>query len=228
MKTMAMLFISAAVLAVAGAGALAASRYQRALADAQAQAATGRYVEAAASLDAAERALGYGRRLPGIGPRAARTIEARRAALRYWQGQYEAILPAPAEPVAAIGENDHELQLIVANAAFRAGQRRASDRESLVQALDEAASGFLTVLKNDPLSEDAAFNYEYVSRLRDDVARGRRPPNPPSEQSDFGESGAPSSATGQQQFKIYVPLQGDEKNPEGGDAGKASARERKG
>jgi hypothetical protein len=228
MKRVAVLFVSAAGLAVLGVGALAASRYERALADAQAQAATGRYEEAAVRLDAAERALGYGRWLPHIGARAARTIEARRAALRYWQGQYEAILPAPAEPVAAVDEHHPELQLIVANAAFRAGQRRASDRESLVQALDEAASGFLTVLKNDPRSEDAAFNYEYVSRLRDDVARGRRPPNPQAEQNDFGESGAPARATGQQPFKIYVPLQGDEKNPEGGDAGKASARERKG
>ena len=38
----------------------------------------------------------------------------------------------------------------------------------------------------------------------------------------------PSEATSSNGFKIYIPLQGEEKNPEGGEAGKSGAKDRKG
>ena len=50
----------------------------------------------------------------------------------------------------------------------------------------------------------------------------------PEQGMDLGESGAPSEATTTKGFQIYVPLQGEEKAPEGGDAGKASEKARKG
>jgi hypothetical protein len=156
-------------------------------------------------------------------------VRARKAALQYWQRQYDALVPKQPEPVSAVDETNVELQLVVANAAFRVGPSRAKDRDALVQALDEAASGYLTVLKNNTWHEDAAYNYEYVIRLRNDVAKGRRPPaEPKDDQGDFGESGAPSDATNSSGFKIYIPLEGEEKNPEGGEAGKAGAKDRKG
>ena len=60
---------------------------------------------------------------------------------------------------------------------------------------------------------------------------GRRlgaPPKDQSEQSDNGESGAPSPATSSKGFQIYIPLEQGEKNPSGGEAGKAAPKERKG
>ena len=230
MKGIAGFLAGAVVLALIGSGALAAARYDRHMANAQQQAATGQYAEASASLDEAEGYLGYARWLPGLGDDAAREVSARRGALQYWQRQYDDLVPAQAEPVAAVDEANVDLQLVVANAAFRANPARAKDRESLVQALDEAASGYLTVLKNDRWNEDAAYNYEYVIRLRDEVAKGRRqpPPEPEEEDGDFGESGAPAETTDSEEFKIYIPLQGDERNPDGGEAGKSSPRDRKG
>ena len=44
-----------------------------------------------------------------------------------------------------------------------------------MQALEEAAAGYLTVLKNNTWHADAAYNYEYLVRLRDEVAKGKQP-----------------------------------------------------
>ena len=106
----------------------------------------------------------------------------------------------------------------------------AIGREVGPQALEEAAAGYLTVLKNNTWHPDAAFNYEYIIRLRDQAAKGSQPPPPQKneEESDNGESGAPTPATSQEGFQIYIPLEQGEKNPTGGEAGKSSAKERKG
>jgi hypothetical protein len=236
MKSITGLLAGAFVLALAGMLALTASRADGHMADAQELMATLRFDEAAERLDAAERSLRYARWLPWIGSEAVREVAAKEAALQYWQGQYDALLPE-GDPVAAVDENNVPLQFVVANAVFRDKLVKAStakpttpavDRGALVQALDEAASGYLTVLKGEPFHEDAAFNYEFTVRLRDQVAKGQRPPSQQAENADLGESGAPSPATSSEGFEIYVPLEGDEKTPAGGDAGKVTPRERKG
>jgi len=50
----------------------------------------------------------------------------------------------------------------------------------------------------------------------------------PAQGDDLGESGAPSPATTLKGFEIYIPLEGNERTPEGGEAGKAEAKQRKG
>ncbi len=173
---------------------------------------------------------GYAQWVPRVGGDAVREVRARQAALQYWQGDFQKVLPAQAEPVAAVDESNVELQLVVANAAFRTGSRTASpSAAAALQALNEIANGYLTVLKNNTWHEEAAYNYEYVIRLRDEVAKGRRPPvEQPQQGMDLGESGAPTEATSTKGFQIYVPLEGDEKSPAGGDAGKATEKDRKG
>jgi hypothetical protein len=229
MKSVSAYLIAALVFAALGAVALTASRLERSLADAQEQASTQQYALAQESLSAAEQRLRYAQWLPRIGDQTVREVRARQAALQYWQGDYAKVLPAQAEPVAAVDESNVELQLVVANAAYRAGLKGLTDRTAAVQALNEAANGYLTVLKNNTWHEEAAYNYEYVIRLRDEIQKGRKPPaEQPQQGMDLGESGAPSDATSTKGFQIYVPLQGDEKSPEGGDAGKASEKVRKG
>jgi hypothetical protein len=221
--------VAAVAFAIVGAGLLIASRVDQHLADAQEQMATLQYDRATESLDAAAASLTYGRWLPSVGDRTLREIEARRAALQYWQGRYDSVLPAQAEPVAAVDEANVELQLVVANAAFRVGLSGAKERAATVQALNDAANGYLTVLKNDTWHEDAAHNYEFVVRLRDEVQKGRRPASAQQQQGqELGESGAPAPATSMKGFEIYIPREGDEKSPEGGDAGKATPTQRKG
>ena len=230
MKTITAFLAGAVVVALAGAACLGVARMQRHLADAQEQIATLQYPAALRSLEAAEGYLEYGRWLPFIGEESLREVRARRAAVQYWQGQYEAVLPAQAEPVAAVDESNVELQLVVANAAFRNGLANAKERTALVQALSEAANGYATVLKNDVWHEDAAHNYEYTVRLRDLIAKGPSRVSVPQPQpgADLGEGGAPSPATSTQGFEIYIPLEGNERTPATGEAGKASPNQRKG
>src|SRR4029453_7818693 len=206
------------------------ARLETNMADAQQRVSTLQYAEAKASLSEASQYAEHARWVPWLGRDERKEIRARDAAVQYWERKYDAIVPAQAEPVAAVGDDNVELQLVVANGAFRLGQMQSKDKTSTMKALEEAAAGYLTVLKNNTWHPDAAFNYEYIVRLRDQAAKGSQPPPPQKneEESDNGESGAPTPATSQEGFQIYIPLEQGEKNPTGGEAGKASAKERKG
>ena len=227
MKSITGLIVLALVMAVAGLVALGASRVQQHLADAQQQASTLQFDAAEESLAAADRYLAYGTWIPSIGAETAREVAARRAAIQYWRGDYEGLLPA-GDPVASVDETNTPLQLVVANAVFRNSLSQAKARADMIQALEEAAAGYQTVLRGDTFHGDAAFNYEYAIRLRDMLARGQRPPEPKPEPADLGQSGAPAPETKSEGFEIYIPLESQEKAPTGGDAGKASANDRKG
>ncbi len=229
MKSVSAYLIAAVIFAAAGMVGLTASRLERTLADAQEQAATQQYRLAQESLGTADGYLRYARWLPRIGDETVREVRARQAALQYSQGDFAKVLPAQAEPVAAVDESNVELQLVVANAAYRTGLKGVTERAAALQALNEIANGYLTVLKNNTWHEEAAYNYEWVIRLRDEVAKGRRPPAEQLGQDmELGSRGAPADATTTKGFQIYIPLQGDEKSPEGGDAAKAAEKVRKG
>jgi len=222
--------IVAGVLALFGFAFLGVARLEGHMADAGQRLSTLQYDAAQESLTGAEQDANRSRFVPFLGTDARQEIRARQAAVQYWQRQYDVVLPAGAEPVAAVDEENVELQLVVANSEFRVKQTEFKDKTSTVKALEEAAAGYLTVLKNNTWHPDAAYNYEYIIRLRDQAAKGSQPPPPQKneEESDNGESGAPTPATSQEGFQIYIPLEQGEKNPTGGEAGKASAKERKG
>jgi len=222
--------IVAVVLALFGFAFLGVARLEGHMADAGQRLSTLQYESAQESLAGAGQYADHSRFVPFLGTDARQEIRAREAAVQYWQRKYDVVLPAGAEPVAAVDEENVELQLVVANSEFRVKQTEFKDKTSTVKALEEAAAGYLTVLKNNTWHPDAAYNYEYIIRLRDQAAKGSQPPPPQKneEESDNGESGAPTPATSQEGFQIYIPLEQGEKNPTGGEAGKASAKERKG
>ena len=239
--------LGAAGLALLGGVCLAVGTLEREMAHAQQRFATLHYEEPTATFDTAERYFEYGSRLPWIGNAPLNEVRARRAALRYWQRQYGTIVPRQAEPVSAIAPENIELQLVVANAVYRTGQSLATDRTTMLAGLDAGILAYLTVLKNATRQEDAAFNYEYVVRLRDDIDKGRRKPGPSAAEANgpLGRAGAPPIKTSNaNEFKVYIPLESEErtksdeekKKSEGqrksddnkGDAGKAAPRGRKG
>jgi hypothetical protein len=99
-----------------------------------------------------------------------------------------------------------------------------------VQALDEAIAGYLTVLKNEDWDERAAYNYEYLVRIRDELVKGRRktmPPAPESQDASLGTAGAPGKTADMKKFEVYIPLEGEERN-QAAEAGKATPNKRKG
>lgn len=228
MRRIAGYLIAAAVLAVAAAIAFGVGAFERRMADAEERLLTQRYDEAAAALTEAEDMAGYARWLPGAGARAARDLELYRASLQYYARRYQAVLPRDADPVGAVEPENVALRLVVANSAYRDGQGRAEGTAATLQMLDESIANYLAVLGGDTWDEHAAYNYEYLLRVRDELARGRRKalPPPPEEDASLGAVGAPAE-TSTKGFEIYIPLEGEERN-EAAEAGKAAPKGRKG
>ncbi|HZI80414.1 MAG TPA: hypothetical protein VFD69_12925 [Vicinamibacterales bacterium] len=220
--------VAAAVLAVVGVVSLRIATVERLVADAQQDLATLNYERAEQSLAEAEESIGVARWVPGFGSSVMDEVRARRGALQYWQRKYDTLLPEGEDPVTAIEEGSLDLKLVVANAVYRQNQGRYKDREVTKQALEESAAAYFAVLKNSAWREDAAYNYEYLIRLRDEQAKGKQPPQGgDASKGEMGQGGQPSEATSQKGFQIYIPLESQEK-PLGGDAGKAPGKDRKG
>ena len=228
MKAISGYLLGAIVLALVGGVCLAAGMLDRDMARAQQNLAALKYEGSQATFDTAERYFEYGSRLPWIGNGPLNDVRARKAALHYWQQQYGAIVPQQADPLADVPLDNLELQLVVANAVYRTGQAQAKDRQTTAQALDAGIAAYLTVLKNAARQEDAAYNYEYLVRLRDDIAKGRRKAPPPLDLSGpNGRPGNPPVKT-KDDFKIYIPLGPDDLDTTGAAAGKAAPIKRKG
>ena len=69
------------------------------------------------------------------------------------------------------GKADADILLAAANAAFREAQRDPSAGTAAVQRLDGVLQAYASALKAAPSNSDAAYNYEFVARVRDQVAR---------------------------------------------------------
>jgi hypothetical protein len=160
------------------------------------------------------------------------------ATTAYWLGRYDAVIPDSGDE-----ETDAELLLMAANAAFRSTERNPGTGPAAVQRLDGVLNTYASALKaasGAAASKAAAYNYEYVARLRDQVARSqgkaiKRPPAPaaapagdlPAGSTIHGHPGAPPPDAKMEDLEILAPMEyGDrEAQPEATPGGK---RERKG
>jgi hypothetical protein len=230
MKSVTGCVLGAGVMALIGAVCLAAGTLERRIAHAQEQVAAGHYDEALSAFDQAEPYLEYASRVPWIGNGPVNGIRARRAAVQYWRRQYSALAPEQTNPVIAVPADNIDLQLVVADAVYRAGQARANDRQSALQTVDAGIEAYLTVLKNVPRRhERAAYNFEYLVRLRHDIenSRGKLDVSRVEAKGPFGRAGTTPDATSTGEFKILVPLESPERD-KNGEAGKAAPLKRKG
>ena len=216
----------ALVLMLLGGVCLGVSVLEGQLADAQQGVATLRYVGVEATLANVERYFEYGSHLPWIGNGPLNGVRARRAELHYWQSQYGSIVPQQADPFGVIAADNLALQLVVASAVYRMGRAEATDQDTTLQAVETGIDAYLTVLGNATRHETAAYNYEYLVRLRDDI-EGRRVAPDLSEdgaEGPFGVEGSSPDEDGTGGFKIRVPLDPDDM----GNPGEGVLIERKG
>jgi hypothetical protein len=192
------------------------------------------YGRAEQTLSQIERYVELASRAPGISRAPLNDIRARKAALQYWRRDYGGLVPAVADPVASLPPDNVGLQFVVANAVYRAGQERARDPRASLQAIDAGLIAYLGVLKNSERHEKAAFNYEYLVRLRNAIGGGGRRPSGggagSEESSPHGQAGKPPKDSDMSKFKIHVPLESQEldQQKEGEKAGKTATRARKG
>lgn len=215
MRTLTGQLILAVVLLLAGAGLWAAGRVDLDVARAASDLAAFQY-DQAATLDGGQVAGRLLRQVPGVDAAAVRAQTIGDTA-RYWQGTLPAGSPATAT-------------LFTANAAYRAAMRDGGPWPTVVARLDEVVKQYAAIVRERPDDEDAAFNYEFVVRLRAALAAAKRDVPPDLLESDVtlhGLAGAPPKGTANSTFKLIVPMQPDERR-EAEQAGRNAPQKRKG
>ena len=164
-------------------------------------------------------------------------VNQQRAISQYWQSDYPG-LEFQRDASGAIPEQDAELLLLSANASYRATKVIPGD-PGVDRQLQSVESSYAEVLKRDPANVEAAYNYEFVARVRGMLAstRSAKPGvkgqnsaekvHMTSGRTVDGDPGAPPQGTDMTQFKVLVPKQGDERKDDP-EAGKGAKRVRKG
>ncbi len=166
------------------------------------------------------------------------------ATVAYWLGDYANVAPRQGPGQAAGSDEagaDPRVLLTMANAAFRQSQRDPGAGPAAVQRLDGVLQAYASALKASPRDGDAAYNYEYVARVRDQVARAPqgkpvKPQQPPTTAAAgdlpagptiHGRPGAPPPEAKMEELQMLAPMEyGDrEAQPEATPGGN---RERKG
>jgi hypothetical protein len=237
MKSMVAGTILAVVLFVAAAACWTEARVTRRVADAHRRLATLHYDNA----DDVDETVTVFNRLPWPGGEGPSDVRRYRANVSYWTVRYDSLTEIPAA-TGAQQVNDPSLLFVAANAAFRNSTPNVGDRKAAVERLDAVIQQYADVLRKDPNYTDAAYNYEFVSRLRDTFAKApakaspkdKKPEKPelvsldlPTGPTIHGRPGAPPEGTPMSDFKTISPMRYDERE-EQMDPGRGKEIRRKG
>jgi hypothetical protein len=217
MKSFASLIVLVLALLVVGGVLWMAGRTEERLAAAEYSFVTLRYETAASQFDVA---AGSNLLRPlmtrlGVG------TGTERAAAQYWMGNDE-----------GFGESeDSALKLFAANAEYRALRAAGGPWQAVVSRLDAIAKRYADILRGDAGNEDAAYNYEFIVRVRAAVVAAKKPlpaMNPDAAGvTVHGVPGAPPEEADGKKFKMIVPMLPDERQ-EAEEAGRAGRKVRKG
>lgn len=217
MRSFAASIVLALALLAAGGILWTASQREARLAAAEYRLFTLRYETAAEDLAAAA-APGV---LDPVVTRLSPATAAGQAAANYWMGDLEALATA----------EDPGLRLLATNAEYRALRQTGGPWQAVVGRLDAISKRYADILRTEPGNEDAAYNYEFVTRLRASVV-GAKQPLPGGDYAFFnvtphGVAGAPPEESDAKKFKMIVPMLPDERQ-EAEEAGRAGRKLRKG
>ena len=218
----------ALALFLAGAVFLGAGFLDRNTAHAEQSVNALKYDEADRTFATSERYLQTASHLPWIGNGPVNDIRTRRAAIRYWQHQYSSLISQQTDGGNGTGSDNVGFQLVAANAIYRAGQAQAKDKRTMLQAVDSGIQADVAILKNTARQDQAAYNLEYLARVRDEILNGPIIMIPPPTNDAYGAIGfLPLEDADSSNFKTLTPLNKEERQKEG-DAGKAIPPKRRG
>jgi hypothetical protein len=210
------LFLLVTLLLAAGTVLWFASEVEARRAAAEYALVTLRYERAAEELDAAR---GSGLLDPLINRLGGSPTDS--AIARYWSGDYEAFESTDAE----------SLRLLATNAEYRMLRSTGGTYQSFVARLDALAKRYADILRTQADNEDAAYNYEFVLRLRRAAMQAKQniPGLDPAAGgiTVHGVPGAPPKDSDAKKFKMIVPMMPDERQ-EAEEAGRAGRKIRKG
>ena len=183
---------------------LVRSQLERRIANADRNLATLNLARAAEQYDALAGSLAATGRLPWLLRNSRNAVAARQAAVRYWDGDYTPIVAHYASADSPSIADNPDLEFVVANADYLSAQRPNSSRDLALGTLDHAIGVYRRFLEANDGHLDAAFNYELVVRLRNQIAAGgalpafRRPAVP-------GNQGDDPEEAEMEDVQIYVP-----------------------
>ena len=131
-------------------------------------------------------------------------VAARRAAVRYWRGEYAPIVSDYTSADSPNIAGNLALQFVVANADYHSVRRPGSSRETALGAVDHAIEVYQRLLEGSEGHLEAAFNYELMVRLRNEIAAGDGVPeyHRPTVQGNQGDTPEESEM---EDIQIYVP-----------------------
>lgn len=216
MKSVASLVLVVLALLLAGAVLWFASAAEARLAAAEYSLLTLRYDRAAVELDESLDASMLEPLIRQVSPSGTDAATA-----RYWGGDYEALAQS----------EDPAMKLLAANAEYRMLRSTGGTYQTFVARLDSIAKRYADVLRAEPGNEVAAYNYEFVLRLRAAVRAAKQtiPGLDPAAGglTVHGLPGAPPQDSDAKKFKMIVPMMPDERQ-EAEEAGRAGRKIRKG
>lgn len=166
-------------------------------------------------------------------------IETERATANYWLARYEALTPLTGTS-GSRPASDANVLFVAANATFRSSHPELGNPKAAVERLDGVMQAYADVLRSNPNFLDAAYNYEYVAKLRDTLAKGKALPKPakdprgadvsvdlPAGPTLHGRPGGPPADVPMGDFKTLSPMRFDERE-EQSQPGKGAAPKRRG
>jgi len=239
---------AAALLLVVGASLCAIGFVERRATKVREQLFTLQHDAAARQRSTMDDWVKYARRLPWVGSIDAEMAE-QRATSQYWLKEYQS-LAVHADGSRSAAPVDPQLLMTAAHAAYRGTTLDGTD-PGAGKRLDRILELYGEVLKRDPHAFDAAYNFEFVARTRNALARmrtaqsrshgrarGRQDaktheadPRAPAVSRPgrtlHGDQGEVPPGLEPQEFKVIVPEPSDERQ-EQRDAGAGGPRIRKG
>lgn len=207
--------IIAVLLVAAGAILWRSSEHERRIAAAERDLVTLKYGDA---LTAAQQPGG---RLANLLPGSRANADAKNLASTagYWTGDYEKAIENP------------DAKLLAANATYRKIRQQGGSWQAVVGRLDSLVKQYAEILRDNPANAEAAYNYEYIVRLRALITQRKQPLAPMevagSGLTIHGPEGAPPEEAEMKKFKMIVPMRPDERL-EAEKAGKGTTKVRKG
>jgi hypothetical protein len=212
-------FLAALLLAGAGGVCWMLGGAERRVAQAHEALETMRYANVADTGGDLEDSLRFAGRVPRIGGGMTSAAHEDRSTAAYWLKRYDTLAPQH-DSSGAVVEHDAEALLTASNAAYRSLDLNIADRQALVRSLDGIIKSYAEVLKAGGGGEDAAYNFEFLVRQRDTIARARGPVAPPkavttaAPASIPGHQGAPPKGVDTSNFRIIIPKQTEERDQE--------------
>jgi len=203
-KTSLRYLIAAILLGGVAVTLLQAARLEHRVARADQEMATLNLSQAARSYDEIADSLAVTGRFPWLLRGTRDEVAVRQAAVRYWRGDYMSLVADYTSADSPSMADNLDLQFVIANADYRSLQRPESNRELVLGTLDHAIGVYRRLLESNEAHLEAAFNYEVMVRLRNQIAGGddvpafRRPTLP-------GNQGENLEEAKMEDVQIYVP-----------------------